>query len=544
MNAKTLFKYLLGNRQAILAIAGDRRALLTGGLFVLSAGLARNYDTRYLPEEPWALCMPFAASLLTSSIMYLVLWTLCARKIEDGPGFVTGYRSFLSLYWMTAPMAWLYGIPYERFMDPYAAVVANLWTLGIVSVWRIALITRVVSVLLGIRYRLAFFMVMVVADGAVVLVAGFSAFELLKSGIGNMAGIRDIPMADMPSDVLLRRIVNTVGLGSLYSSIIWIIGAVVAGIRSAPSWNVPDHVQLPLLSRPRVGVLLPCFAIGFWCFFLPSTQREQKLAWTVNGLMERGVIREALQLMSDHSVNDFPPHFNPGPRYWSASLWSASSNKPDILQVVEAIVESPPAPWVREIYVAKLQWGLSRWFHPLELHEECNSMIRVTNILSALREGPKFAAAMQKEIQTQLNHKSFDDNPVCKYGLLTLLYLAVGNANAHDMNLPGFDRDYTEAIKWHQYRTAAEKGDVGAQFALAMMYYSPTWISPDFVEARKWYDKAAEQGHADAQYKLGLMIENGEGGGRDYAEATKWYRKSADNGDEQAKEKLHELQPP
>ena len=52
---------------------------------------------------------------------------------------------------MTAPLAWLYAIPYERFLSPVGATRANLWTLGLVAAWRVLLIIRVLVVLLSYR---------------------------------------------------------------------------------------------------------------------------------------------------------------------------------------------------------------------------------------------------------------------------------------------------------------------------------------------------------------------------------------------------------
>ena len=35
----------------------------------------------------------------------------------NGPGICRAYLSFLAVYWMTAPLAWLYGVPYEQFLS-------------------------------------------------------------------------------------------------------------------------------------------------------------------------------------------------------------------------------------------------------------------------------------------------------------------------------------------------------------------------------------------------------------------------------------------
>lgn len=96
------------------------------------------------------------------------------------------------------------------------------------------------------------------------------------------------------------------------------------------------------------------------------------------------------------------------------------------------------------------------------------------------------------------------------------------------------------AAKW--YRNAAEQGHAEAQYNLGRMYetgwWTPSYQSPDYVEAAKWYRMAAEQGHAEAQYNLGLLYEKGEGVGKDRAEAVKWYRMAAEQGNAQAQYEL------
>lgn len=50
---------------------------------------------------------------------------------------------------MTAPMAWLYGIPFERLLGEREAASANVWILSIVSIWRVLILSRVYAVLFG-----------------------------------------------------------------------------------------------------------------------------------------------------------------------------------------------------------------------------------------------------------------------------------------------------------------------------------------------------------------------------------------------------------
>src|ERR1700724_2138456 len=148
MKLTTLFRYLIGQRSAIEEIASNRNSLLIGFLFCLSAALARHYDGKYFWREPWLLLAPAAASILTSSILFLAIYLATSTKARRLlPGIIPSYLTFLGLYWMTAPLAWLYGIPYERFLNEVNAAQANLWTLELVSVWRVLLISRVVAVL-------------------------------------------------------------------------------------------------------------------------------------------------------------------------------------------------------------------------------------------------------------------------------------------------------------------------------------------------------------------------------------------------------------
>lgn len=79
-------------------------------------------------------------------------------------------------------------------------------------------------------------------------------------------------------------------------------------------------------------------------------------------------------------------------------------------------------------------------------------------------------------------------------------------------------------------RKSANAGDAGAQFNLAIMYYSGNGVKQDYVEAAKWYRKAAEAGNAKAQVSLGLLLQYGDGVEIDITEAVKWYRKAAEEG--------------
>jgi hypothetical protein len=125
--------YLVGSRKAIEEIAANRWYLLIGFILVLTGGLARNYDGAYLPAEWHVLLHGPAVSTVNALVLFSLLYAAARFRNGITPPFFAGFLSFLALFWMTAPMAWLYAIPYERFMTPVDAVAANLWTLAFVS---------------------------------------------------------------------------------------------------------------------------------------------------------------------------------------------------------------------------------------------------------------------------------------------------------------------------------------------------------------------------------------------------------------------------
>ena len=95
-------------------------------------------------------------------------------------------------------------------------------------------------------------------------------------------------------------------------------------------------------------------------------------------------------------------------------------------------------------------------------------------------------------------------------------------------NGTGVDKDYEQAIKW--FREAAEQGHDRAQCNLGQMYRIGKGVNQNDVEAVKWYRKAAEQGHVRAQYNLGRMYAVGEGVVQDYDQAIKWLCEAAEQG--------------
>jgi hypothetical protein len=371
MGITTLLRYLIGDRQAILDIAASRKALWVGLLFVISAGFAREYDGEDLQREPWHVLIPLAASVVSSFLLFVVTFWRVIDTDPQRPGFLSAYRSFLTLFWMTAPLAWLYAIPYERFLSPYEAVSANLWTLGLVAVWRVALMVRVVSVLMGYRVLSAFFLVMLFADAVTFLAAWLTPRPVFAI----MGGVRLTE-----SELLIRGLTHCLmGLG-VCSFPVWFFGAILCAAKDRPAWQVPPDAR-DGDATPTSALWGPAAAsVMFWPLVLPWTQPEQVLRGQVERDLRAGRIAEALVTMSDHPQSDFPPHWDPPPRV------GYGESAPPIIDVVEAMLDPPAADWVQAIYVEKLRQYLGdRYFM---YHLRGGEARRILNLTPRLPDGP------------------------------------------------------------------------------------------------------------------------------------------------------------
>ncbi|TFH20142.1 MAG: hypothetical protein E4H03_12710, partial [Myxococcales bacterium] len=97
-------------------------------------------------------------------------------------------------------------------------------------------------------------------------------------------------------------------------------------------------------------------------------------------------------------------------------------------------------------------------------------------------------------------------------------------------------RDYGAALEI--LREAARRGDVEAQYRLAVMVRQGIGIEPDASTAFTWMMTAASGGHVDARYSLGNMYERGEGVDASRSEAMRWYIAAAAQGHALAATKL------
>ncbi len=338
-----LLRFLVGQEAAIQEIAANRGALWAGLAFCVSTAFARHYDGKYLFREPWFLLAPAAASIVTSSILFAAMYVVVsikARRIQRGYG--QAYLSFLGLYLMTAPLAWLYGIPYERFLNEVDAAQANVWTLELVSIWRIVLMSRVFSVLIPCS-----------------LISAFSKFGTFAFAMFYTALIyARMPLVDFMGGVRVPASVEPITTPYMLFMFFGFFPLVLGGIGILASIAVEDSdwsLKGFLASQPRTTasrqLLIAAMLVTLvFAAAMPITQREQRLRYQVEAEYKSGDIDRALTTLSTHRRTEFPPQWTPPP--WPE--YEDGARDPKFLQIVQAVQSREDIPpWVSAVYREK-----------------------------------------------------------------------------------------------------------------------------------------------------------------------------------------------
>lgn len=382
-----LLGFLFGHRASILTVARAPGMLLVGVIFVLSVGLAREYDGEYLWANPWYALAPLGVSVVMAAALWIILYATMTAESRRRAGFWRGYRALLAAYWMTAPLAWLYGIPVERWSDAYTVTERNLTLLLVVSVWRVVLMTRVISVLLGSSFMAAAWPVLLFSAGAT-----FLANLLAPTPpIAVMGGIR---LSE--TEELISRMTYSALLGSFMLFPVFLVGTIVVARTQSLGRNVADlSIAKAGGSHGRLDALIAIAGLFGWLAVAPGPQVEQRNRYIVEQAVQAGRFDAAERYMSVRSPSDFPPHWSPPPN--SRGLYHESS----LMPMLEAIVrDSDSAAWVREAYIGHVERFLNSWHiahaSPLlpRLRELLERMPEGARVLEQYRE--MFDSAPQK----------------------------------------------------------------------------------------------------------------------------------------------------
>ncbi len=258
----TLVQYLFGYRSAILDLATNRATVWLGLIFVITAGLVREYDRENLSQEPWHLLAPLVASLATSWILFVMVYSVAIYRGAEIEGFWVTYRKFLGLYWMTAPLAWFYGIPVEKFLPPEGATNANIWLLGLVSLWRVILIVRVIVVLFNAWTVNVLPIVLLFADSVVLFLFAMAP----RPVISFMGGVRS-EHGQLTAEMVSRY----AGWWGILTYPFLALGFVLVFVSTEPEWvNVMARVKPSQRIQPTVWVLATASLVGWFMFLVAS----------------------------------------------------------------------------------------------------------------------------------------------------------------------------------------------------------------------------------------------------------------------------------
>lgn len=318
-----------------------------GLAFVLAAGFAREYDGEDLLREPWHLALPLVASLVTSFVLYLLLRTVGCPP--EGAGkrspvhYFDGYPALLRLYWWTAPLALLYAIPVEHMMGPADAARTNLMLLGLVASWRVLLITRAVSATWNVSFGAVLFPVMLFADAVALLMMALVPLPVVSF----MGGIR---LTETES--IISSTTSTVKTLGILTFPLWAIGTAVVSRSLGRSGLAHRHGLPAQPASARISRPLAVFsglALAVWLVVLPITQPAQQRRRDVEAALESGQFSEAVRLVRDRDIHDFPPHWDPPPRP------GYGERNPDPLAVLHVARDEGAPAWFIRAYEAKVR---------------------------------------------------------------------------------------------------------------------------------------------------------------------------------------------
>lgn len=469
MTLLTIPKYLAGDRGAILELARSRWSLVVGAMLVVSASLARKYDGHDLLAEPWQLLHGFGASIGNSFALFGLVFLAALGRGGPQSAFFGNYLTFLGLFWMTSPMAWLYAIPYERFMEPAEAVSRNFLTLGVVSLWRVLLMARVLSVLFAARPVPIFFLVMVFADAVALVFLN----TIPVPTINFMGGFQQ----HTPADEALADAVLAMQFHSCMSAPFWVLGALIGLKWLRAGWALPEGATT-LGPTPRPALAFAAAAILAWIPIMIGPQREQQLKHRAETLLRTGQVAAALKEMSSHERAEYPPVWDPPPRL------GYRETEPSLDLVREAIEARQPSQWVQDIYVPKISQRLREDIHGWPTSMSWADISSTISEYGALRGPmPRHKAAMEFLLEHG-NH-----TPKERSALEQLLSLSDPTP---DKIAP--DSELGRRL----VMTAAYQGDAASLRLLLSRGFDPAASEGGFTSLAR----AAERGHADAMKVL------------------------------------------
>ena len=369
MNLSTVARYLFGNASAIREIAANRAALWTGILLVLLTAIARNYDQNYFLETPMWLFGPLVFSFFSGSFLYWILIRGFAKRhfLGTPDSHYSQWPTFMALFWITAPIAWLYAIPVERIFDSYRAAQANLSLLALVSLWRVLLMSRVISVLIKVHFLRALGWVLVAASLEVIVVVFFGGIFGPSFGQRVMAGMSG--MRNAPEEGLL-----TSALGIVWG---WSWAVLLVALALVFALRLYGATQPLPKSTPGKAPWLSLSVLAVaWITLAVPAQLEQGRFVTHARLVNQEQYLEALGYLSRFQKPDFPPGRRLEPNPYEYRVWQ------HLPPTVALLTTNVPA-WIRHVYLSHATSTLTHY------RAGYHSLTNVAAMFSAVEQLPE-----------------------------------------------------------------------------------------------------------------------------------------------------------
>ena len=408
VNLGTILRFQFGEAKAIREVAESRSAAGVGVVLVFTAAIARNYDQKFVLESPWIIG-PLVVSLISALFIYgfirgCCLWVIYPKA--EPVGFWSQFRRFLPLFWMTAPLAWLYAIPVERFLDPLASAKANLALLAVVALWRVVLLARVLSVLHGVAWPLLLLWVIAPACVEVVAISVLGGPMVERRIMAGMAGIQ------LPDEEQFMMHAASVAANGAF-----IVGAMAfLSALGLQRWMRLKHgLEARLLPAPALGGA-PWKALGVvvvvWIAVAIYPQVEVRRHFQLERLMKAKDYRGALACLSRHERGNFAPSRLLAPDPYSFRGMMSLEN-------LAGAADGSEAEWVRVHLLDRCRIVLGHKFRSVPEYELLALLRALPKIRGANEWAMANATALRRAV-TEAGERAGDDGDDLRKALATL----------------------------------------------------------------------------------------------------------------------------
>jgi len=382
LTIRDLLAFQIGNRAAIERVAATRWSILAGLILIGTAGLARNYDQVSLLHSPGRLAGPFVASLITSFFVFCVIHPVLRLGKQPGaPGFSSQYFSFFGAFALTAPIAWLYALPVERWLNPLGAAQVNVTLLAIVSMWRVILLTRVIQVITTLPFMVCL-LVLLGPVSVEVFLAGM-AYEILHFDVaGGMGGI---VMSRAQVDQFMDGVNGGVLAVAFFSMpVVWTAMLTIALKFRRERRAFPAPISSP---APRAVLVLCGMCLLAWAIIAIAPQRKEYHFSTLSLLLSPGRYPEAFDYLEKVGPDAFPSTRPLPPDPWGRG---ADFRVPNLLRELD----DDRAAWIYETYFGHALVLVQRLVHT---RGDFGEYVIVAENLERLPGGPEFLRAHQED---------------------------------------------------------------------------------------------------------------------------------------------------